>query len=189
MYRLTYFSLLLALSLSFTNFTTAQDNTPQKPKQAPAKINWMSFEEAYELNKTQPKKIFIDMWTYWCGWCKRMDATTFTNPVVVEYMNKHFHNVKMNAERKDTVVIDSITFVNPNPGGRRSSHQLAIELLRGKMSYPSFVFLNEKSQMLTVVAGYQTAKNFEPILHYFAEDAFMDLQWEEYKAKFKGKTE
>jgi len=87
MYRLTYFSLLLALSLSFTNFTTAQDNTPQKPKQAPAKINWMSFEEAYELNKTQPKKIFIDMWTYWCGWCKRMDATTFTNPVVVEYMN------------------------------------------------------------------------------------------------------
>jgi len=95
----------------------------------------------------------------------------------------------MNAERKDTVVIDSITFVNPNPGGRRSSHQLAIELLRGKMSYPSFVFLNEKSQMLTVVAGYQTAKNFEPILHYFAEDAFMDLQWEEYRSTFKGKTE
>ncbi|MFH1936362.1 MAG: thioredoxin, partial [Bacteroidota bacterium] len=120
---------------------------------------------------------------------KRMDATTFAHPEIVDYLNKNFYNVKMDAERKDTVVIDGTTFVNPNPEGRRSSHQLAIELLRGQMSYPSFVFLNEKSQLLTVVAGYQPAKEFEPILHYFAEDAFSDQQWEEFKVNFKGKVE
>ena len=129
------------------------------------------------------------MYTDWCGWCKRMDATTFVDPVIVEYMNKHFYNVKMDAEQKDTIVIDGKSFVNTNPEGKRSSHQLAVELLQGKMSYPSFVFLNEKSQLLTVVAGYQTAQNFEPILHYFAEDAFSTQQWDEYRSKFKGTIE
>jgi len=185
MYRITYLTFLPLFILFFSGNATAQES-PAAPGQ---KIKWMSFEEAYELNKTKPKKIFIDMYTEWCGWCKRMDATTFVDPVVVEYINKHFYNVKMDAERKDTVVIDGTTFVNPNPTGRRSSHQLAIELLRGKMSYPSFVFLNEKSQLLTIVSGYQPAKEFEPIIHYFAEDAFANQQWEEFKVKFKGKAQ
>jgi len=129
------------------------------------------------------------MYTDWCGWCKRMDATTFVHPDIITYMNKHYYAVKMDAEMKDTLVIDGVTFVNQNPSGRRSSHQLAIELLRGKMSYPSFVFLNEKSQMLTVVAGYQTAKNFEPILNFFGSDAYLKTSWEEYKPGFKGKIE
>ncbi len=189
MQRRTYLSLLPLCFLFFSLQTLAQEAVSAKPEAPAQKIKWMSFEQAYELNKKKPKKIFIDMYTDWCGWCKRMDATTFADPVVVEYMNKNFYNVKMNAERKDTVVIDGTTFVNPNPASNRSSHQLAIELLRGKMSYPSFVFLNEKSQLLTVVAGYQPAKEFEPIIHYFADNAFTDQQWEEYKAKFKGSVE
>lgn len=185
MYRLTYFIVfaLASLGIAAQSTTSTNSTTSTTPK-----IKWVSFEQAYELNKTKPKKIFIDMYTDWCGWCKRMDATTFTDPVIVEYMNKNFYNVKMNAERKDTVVIDGTLFVNPNPQSSRSSHQLAIELLRGKMSYPSFVFLNEKSQLLTVVAGYQPAKEFEPILHYFGENAYADQQWEEYKSLFKGQA-
>jgi len=189
MLKFIYLSILAfsALFLSGTSF--AQQSVSAQPSTPDSKINWMSFEKAYELNKTAPKKIFIDMYTDWCGWCKRMDATTFADPVIVEYMNQNFYNVKMDAERKDTVVIDGTVFVNPSPESSRSSHQLAIELLQGKMSYPSFVFLNEKSQLLTVVAGYQVAKNFEPILHYFAENAYTDQQWEEYRAKFVGKAQ
>jgi len=145
----------------------------------------MSFEQAYELNKTRPKMIFVDVYTDWCGWCKRMDATTFTAPEVVAYMNQHFYAVKLNAERQDTVVIDGVIFVNSNPGSGRGSHQLAIELLRGKMSYPSYAFLNEKSQLLTVVPGYQPTKEFEPILHYFGEGAYITEKWENFRAGFQ----
>ena len=53
----------------------AQDNAQ--------KIKWMTFEEAVKLNETTPKKIFIDVYTDWCGWCKRMDQTTFRNEEVV----------------------------------------------------------------------------------------------------------
>ncbi|MBN1197724.1 MAG: DUF255 domain-containing protein, partial [Bacteroidales bacterium] len=181
-----YLFLLVFLTPLINPVLKAQESTPAAHATPLEKIRWMSFEEAYELNKTKPKKIFIDMYTDWCGWCKRMDATTFENQEIIRYMNKYYYAVKFDAERKDTVMIDGITFVNQNPENRRSSHQLAIELLRGKMSYPSFVFLNEKSQMLTVIAGYQDAKNFEPILHFFGDNAYQNTPWEEYKPSFKG---
>ena len=150
-----------------------------------AVIEWMDFKEAYEKNKTEPRFIFIDVYTDWCGWCKRMDATTFQDPVVVEYLNRYYYCVKFDAERKDTLVIDGVTFVNPTPERRRSSHQLAVEMLRGKMSYPSYVFLNKKNQLLTAVAGYQTTNQLEPILHYFAEEAYLKMQWEDYMKDFQ----
>jgi thiol:disulfide interchange protein len=39
-------------------------------------IDWLDFESAIEKNKTHKKLIFIDIYTDWCGWCKKMDATT-----------------------------------------------------------------------------------------------------------------
>lgn len=150
------------------------------------KIKWHSFEDAYNLNKKKPKKMFVDVYTDWCGWCKRMDSETFANPIIADYMEKNFYCVKLDAERKDTVIIDNTAFVNPNPGSKRSTHKLAIELLRGKLSYPSYVFLNEKGQLITVVPGYHPPAAFEPMLHYFGDDAYLNMKWDEYKTGFQG---
>jgi len=178
---------IVFLVLFFANPLLAQMNVPEKQGDAGDRIKWYSFEDAYQLNKKKPKKIFIDVYTDWCGWCRKMDAETFTNPVIIKYMKKNFYCVKLNAERKDTVVIDGVTFVNKNPAGKRSSHQLAIELLKGNMYYPSYVFLNEKSQWLTVVPGFQPPKSFEPIIHYFGDDAYKNnIPWEEFSTSFKG---
>src|SRR5574337_722786 len=92
-------------------------------------IKWYSFQEAYNLNKTNPKKIFIDVYTDWCGWCKKMDASTFKDPNVIKIMNKYYYAVKLNAEMKDTITMDTVKFVNPSPNTPRSTHQLAAALL------------------------------------------------------------
>ena len=42
-------------------------------------INWMTFEEAIALQKKNPKKIMVDMYTVWCGPCKLLDRNTFHN--------------------------------------------------------------------------------------------------------------
>lgn len=149
-------------------------------------IKWYSFEEAFELNKKNPKKIFVDVYTDWCGWCKKMDATTFSHPIIAEYMNKNFYPVKLNAERTDTVYLEGKMYVNPNPGARRSSHQLAVSLLQGKMSYPSYVFINEKNEWLTVVPGYVKPQSFEPIIRFFGDGDYLNKTWEEYTKTFKG---
>ncbi len=170
--------LLAITSILFTYNAEAQ--TPAN------KINWMSFEEAVKLNASAPKKIFIDVYTDWCGWCTKMDQTTFIDTAIVNYMNEHFYAVKFNAEQTTAIEFMGYTFVNPNPNGpRKGTHQLAQALLQGKMSYPSYVFMNDKNQIMTIVPGYVQANEFLPILQYFGSNAFLTTTWEEYSKNKK----
>lgn len=145
-----------------------------------ARIKWMTFQEAVKQNETQPKKIFIDVFTEWCGWCKRMEATTFSDTAVISVFNRYFYAVKLDAEGSDTVVFSGHTFVNPNPGGKRSTNQLAAALLNGKMSYPSFVFMDEANRLLSTMAGYQPAERLIPVLLFFGENYYKSMSWEQY---------
>ena len=160
---------LILLFLSASYFCNAQ------------KINWMTFQEAVELNRTAPKKIFIDTYTDWCGWCKKMDQTTFQDSLVVAYMNENYYAVKLNAEMSDTIVFGGYTYVNEGGmNGRRGTHQLAAALLQGKMSYPSYVFMNEKNQLITVAPGYMDASQFLPVLKYIGTDANLKQSFKDY---------
>jgi len=183
--------LFISFALYFPVSLMAQGPEGQTGKEA--RIKWYSFEEAYNLNKKKPKKMIVDVYTEWCGWCKKMDAETFTNPTIVKYMNAHYYCVKLDAEQKDTIVLDGVKYINPNPGAKRSTHQLANLLLRNQFSYPSYVFLNEEGKYIVLLPGYHQAKEFEPILSFFGEDVYLkskmeDLQVKlgEYVASFKG---
>ncbi len=153
------------------------------------KIKWYTFEEAIKLQVETQKKIFIDVYTEWCGYCKKMDRETFSNPEIAKYLNDNFYPVKFNAEQKEDVVFKGQTYINAEPNRKRSSHQLAQALLQGKMSYPSYAFLNTESQLITVVPGYYPAKKFEPIMHFFGENAFLNTEWETFLNTFKSKLE
>ena len=50
-------------------------------------INWMNWDQmmAKRQSDSIPKKVFIDLYTGWCGWCKRMDATTFKQKAIVDF--------------------------------------------------------------------------------------------------------
>jgi thioredoxin-related protein len=177
------FTLFIAIAF-LPGMLLAQENSEKK-----SIIQWYSFADAYKLNKKKPKKVFVDVYTDWCGWCKKMDKETFQDPEVAKYMQKHFYCVKLNAETKDTIVVDTVKFVNKNPKGRGGNNQLAVELLRGKMSYPSLVFINEQNQVLTVVPGYLNAADFTPVVHYFGENAYKDVKWEAYQESYKTGTD
>ncbi|MBK7335110.1 MAG: DUF255 domain-containing protein [Saprospirales bacterium] len=65
-------------------------------------LKWHTWEEAVAANKKEPRKILVDVYTDWCGWCKRMDATTFQDQTVMDYLKKNFYAVKLDAEQKRT---------------------------------------------------------------------------------------
>ncbi len=75
-------------------------------------INWLSLEEADSLYKIQPRPMFIDVYTDWCGWCKRMDASTFQDEAIGKYLNENFYPVKLDAETKDTINFLGREFTN-----------------------------------------------------------------------------
>ncbi|MEG1909438.1 MAG: DUF255 domain-containing protein [Bacteroidales bacterium] len=175
-------SFLLSAQTRIATPSPAQVQTVASPK-----IEWLSFEEALNVNAclSKPKKVFIDVYTDWCGWCKRLDATTFAHPEIVKYMQSNFIPVKFNAERTDTVRINNQIFVNPSPNtARKGTHEIAAILLKGQMSYPSCTFLDETGKQLDVIPGYMDVKKFECLLHYIGEDAYKTVKWEDWVNTF-----
>lgn len=170
------YAITLALFLQAA-YTFAQEELKEE-------INWITIEEAYALNQENPKKIIVDIYTDWCGWCKRMDATTYSNPIIVKYINENFYAVKFDAEQKEDVTILGTTFKFVGEG-RRGYHELAAALLQGKMSYPTTVFLDETFNMIQPIPGYLDANGIEPILWYFASDAFKSEEWPTFQQNFE----
>jgi thioredoxin-related protein len=122
-------TVLTIYCLSFF-FSGCNAQTPES-KYDPNGIHWMSFEEAVKLNDAKPKRIFIDTYTEWCGWCKKMDAATFKDPAVIKYMNDNFYAVKLDAETKDTIDFHNKQFTYV---ADYKTNQIAIDLMQGQMS-------------------------------------------------------
>ena len=95
---------------SFTNFTNKETIAAEDlAGEETVEIEWITIEEAIERHKTEPRYWIIDVYTDWCGWCKRMDATTFKDPHVAAEINKNFYAVKFDGEAKRDITIDGKT--------------------------------------------------------------------------------
>ncbi len=127
-------------------------------------INWLSLEKVIELQKENPKKIMIDVYTNWCGPCKMLDRNTFHNKEVVDYVNKNYYAVKFNAEGNDVINYKGKKYSNPkyNPARAKSrnySHEFSNFM--GITAFPTIVFLDEKAEMIVPVKGYKTPQQLE----------------------------
>lgn len=150
------------------------------------KVNWISFEEAVELTKKNPKPMLISVYADWCGWCKRMDATTYSNKTIIDYINNNFYAVKLNGEQKEDLVYNDYTF-KYKPNGRRGYNEFAAALLDGKLSYPTTVVMNKELKLLDRVPGYLETKLMEQVVTYFASEKYKIVEWKDFIKDFKSK--
>jgi len=134
---------------------------------APEEVRWMTLPQALAKSKTHPKKIPVDVYTDWCGFCKKMDKQVYRNPAVVAMLNQEFYVVKLDAEHRQDITINGTTY---RYNTDYKAHELAISLLKGELSLPSTVFLNEQQQVMERVAGYIPPKDFLRALAFIAEN-------------------
>lgn len=98
-----------------------------------------SWEEAKAEAKAQGKAIFVDAYTTWCGPCKRMAKTVFTQASVGDYFNENFVNVKMDMEKKE---------------GLKFGQKYPVS------AYPTLYFIDADGKVLHKVKGGQPADKF-----------------------------
>jgi len=157
MKHLFILSILLLGAMNISAQTTAKTVKADKA----AKINWLTLEEAQALNKTNPKKIMVDLYTEWCGPCKMMMKQTFTDPALISYINENFYAVKFNAESQAPVTFKGKLYSNPtfNPAKTPRQRNAVHEYTRttGIRGYPTLIIYNSEVEIIDRIVGFQKA--------------------------------
>ena len=110
-----------------------------------------------------------------------MDATTFKEAEIVEFINANFYAIKLNAETKDTIHFREKEFKYV---AEYKANELAISLLGGKMGYPSYVLLDEQFALMTApVQSYLVKEDLMPILKFYGENIYKSKSWDDYNKK------
>lgn len=100
-------------------------------------INWKyNFEDALKSAKSQQKPVMIDFYTDWCGWCKKLDSDTYSDPKVRAVAEK-FVCVKIDAEKES-----------------------ALTSKYGVQGFPTIIFLSKDGNVISKITGYLPPDKF-----------------------------
>jgi thioredoxin-related protein len=175
-------SIVLLFGLGLVAFKSNDTLTTTKVQATEEGIKWMTWEEAMKLQATAPRKIMVDVYTDWCGWCKRMDKEAFSDAQVGAYVNTNFYAVKLDAEQKADILFGDKTFKYVSQG-RGGYHEFAAALLDGQMGYPTVVYLNEKFERTVVSPGYKKADVLMKELKFTGDNHYLKGSWDDYMSK------
>jgi thioredoxin-related protein len=146
-------------------------------------VKWLTFKEAQAKNKLAPKPLIVDIYTDWCGWCKHMMKTTYSNQGLAEYINTNFYPVKFDAETKDTIEYNGKIY-KPTSKEPKTPHELALKFLGNSLSYPSTMFITNNYEYNLLTQGYLEDKKIEPILIFMLENAWRTCSFDEFNKHF-----
>ncbi len=166
----------ILLTASFSTERPVKNNNSRSGEIS--EINWKSFEAAAEIENSG-KKYFIFVHTDWCGWCKKMESTSFEDEKVIKLLNERFIPVSFDAESKESITYKAQEFKYLK-NGSRGYHELAGALLNNQLSYPSIVFLDEEMNMIQPLPGYKSAEDLRIILTFLADEIYEKMDFQQY---------
>lgn len=151
-----------------------------------ANINWIDIQDLEQAQAKEKRPVFIDFYTSWCGWCKRMDKTTFVDSRLIAYINENYYAIKFDGEEKATVAYRGSQFKFVNQG-RRGYHELTMGFLKNQWSFPTVVIMNTELEILQNFRGYRTADELLPILTFLGEQIYTTKSWDVFIEEWNGK--
>ncbi len=147
-------------------------------------VNWSAIENAVTTAKSSGKKfILVDLYTDWCGWCKKMDEGALKDANVLTILHSDFTPVKFNAENPNPVTFNGKSY-GFNKSGQRGANQLALDLgsTAGKLGYPTLVVLDANGNKLQSFPGFKDAETLTAILRYFQTGSYTKMDFQQFQS-------
>ena len=137
-------------------------------------LRWKTLDSTtYAEAKKGEKKILVDVYTNWCGWCKRLDRDVYGNERIASYLDQRYVLVKINAESDSKVKYMDTTYTE-------SGFAQAL----GVTGYPTIVFFDSDSKPITILGGYVGPEKFLPIAKFIGEDHYKKSSWDDFKKEY-----
>jgi thioredoxin-related protein len=156
-----HFSLVLILVVCSSLVALAQSET--------SSLQWHGWEDGVREAQASGKFLLVDVFTTWCGWCKRMDKSVYIHPRVQELLAAQFVPVKLNAESKTVV----------KNGANQYTEKECAEMLKVH-SYPTILAFDSKFQLVAKLNGYSDADTFIRFLQYVSGKYYERYSFDQY---------
>jgi len=131
-----------------------------------------SFEDALKKAKNENKRVIVDVYTDWCGWCKKMDGEAYSNSDIKKIIEENFVLVKLNAEGTGKIKYNGKDYTETD-----------LATYFEATGYPTTIFLEPDGkviefkydkQPMKIVPGYFKTDEFKKILEFFKNGKYKD---------------
>ncbi len=128
---------------------------------AAEEIPWQTWDAGLKHAAETGRPILVDVYTDWCGWCKRMDREVYARADVRAALARSFVPIKLNAESKGAATYQS---------QKLTERGIAAKF---KVSgYPTTVFLASDGKHLVNAPGFLPPDRFLQVLSYIGDGHF-----------------
>ncbi len=97
-------------------------------------------ESAFDAARSSGLNVLAFLYTDWCGYCRRMDRSTFVDPDVIRELGEAYVWLRLNAEK--------------DPAGVRMQEDFGVG------GYPTILILDPEGQEIDRVAGFVPPESF-----------------------------
>jgi uncharacterized protein len=89
------------LPVGYANEKAMPSSSPVAQAPKSSGIHWVGWsDDLFERAQKEKKYVVLDLEAVWCHWCHVMEEKTYSDPKVIDYINKHYIAVRVDQDSR-----------------------------------------------------------------------------------------